>query len=174
VTPFKEPLVGSKNIGSSAIMGDPPAWIRDTDMRKSALREPAKRSDLVQAHTPRISSIGEFNAFGLYFGKHKLTQTNLGFPRLATIEPWSDSMNQVLQICCFCEKVLEEPRTPSLQDTIIFGCCPYCLTDDPRAITFRTRKSEPRLKRGSAERETEDRWETSRAEEAGTTTHYSR
>ena len=65
-------------------------------------------------------------------------------------------MTQTLQICCFCEKVLEEPRTAGVPHTIIFGCCPYCLTEDPRAITFRTRKTELDVKRGISERQTED------------------
>jgi hypothetical protein len=69
-------------------------------------------------------------------------------------------MSQILPICCFCEKVHDDTRTEvgeglwqdmkisavsgglRPQNTIFaYSCCPDCLTDDPGAIAFRTRRS---------------------------------
>jgi hypothetical protein len=67
-------------------------------------------------------------------------------------------MNVVLPICCFCEKVDDDAGTGAgeepwqdmksykvnrvlrpLDTVFAYGCCPDCLADDPRAITFRRR-----------------------------------
>ncbi len=69
-------------------------------------------------------------------------------------------MKQILPICCFCEKVRDDAETGAgeglwqdmkvymvsrglrpLKTAFAYGCCPDCLTDDPRAIAFRTRRS---------------------------------
>lgn len=64
-------------------------------------------------------------------------------------------MNLILPVCCFCEKVRDDAGEGQWQDMKIYkvsrglrpldtvfayGCCPDCLTDDPRAIAFRTRR----------------------------------
>jgi hypothetical protein len=80
-------------------------------------------------------------------------------------------VNQTLPICCFCEKVCDDggsgvgqgpwqdmksymvSRGLRPRNTIFsYGCCPACLTDDPRAVAFRTRRSRP----GSSIRDTSD------------------
>lgn len=69
-------------------------------------------------------------------------------------------MNQILPICCFCEKVHDDARTEAgeglwqdmkismvsrglgpMNTIFAYSCCPDCLTDDPRAIAYRTRRS---------------------------------
>jgi hypothetical protein len=73
------------------------------------------------------------------------------------MEAW---MEEILPICCFCEKVRDDEKTGagegpwqemkshmdsrglrSLNTIFAYGCCPDCLTDDPRAVAFRTRSS---------------------------------
>lgn len=68
-------------------------------------------------------------------------------------------MKQILPICCICEKVRDDERPEAdegvWQDmktcmvsrglrtrntAFAYGCCPDCLTTDPRASAFRTRR----------------------------------
>jgi hypothetical protein len=70
-------------------------------------------------------------------------------------------MEQILLICCFCEKVHDGARTeagegqwqdmklysvsrgPKPQNTIFaYSCCSDCLTHEPHAIAFRSRRSQ--------------------------------
>jgi hypothetical protein len=70
-------------------------------------------------------------------------------------------MKKILPICCFCEKVRDDAGTEAgeglwqdmkiymvsrglrpLTTSFAYGCCPDCLTDDPRATAFRTRRSQ--------------------------------
>ena len=69
-------------------------------------------------------------------------------------------MKQILPICCFCEKIHDDARTEAgeglwqdmkiytvsrglrpMNTVFAYGCCPDCLTGDPHAIAFRTRRS---------------------------------
>lgn len=78
-------------------------------------------------------------------------------PMNRRMEAW---MKEILPICCFCEKVRDDAGTEAgeglwqdmkshmvsrglrpLNTILAYGCCPDCLTDDPRAIAFRTRSS---------------------------------
>src|SRR6266545_2591202 len=94
--------------------------------------------------------------------------------RFKNMNPWMEaSMNQILAICCFCEKVRDDAATGAgdglwqdmkidkvlrglrqLSTVVAYGCCPDCLTDDPCAIAFRTRRrhSGPFLTRGKTEK----------------------
>lgn len=65
-------------------------------------------------------------------------------------------------VCCFCDKIRDQStqslwhdlqayeaytvsRNVKREDTILsYTCCRDCLQDDPRAITFRTRRSHSR------------------------------
>ena len=70
-------------------------------------------------------------------------------------------MKQILPIGCSGEKVQDDARTEAgeglwqdmkiytvsrglrpMNTVFAYGCCPDCLTDDPRAIAFRTRRSQ--------------------------------
>jgi len=70
-------------------------------------------------------------------------------------------MKEILPICCFCEKVRDDAETEAgeglwqdmkthmgsrglrpLNTTFAYSCCPACLTDNPQASAFRTRKSQ--------------------------------
>ena len=70
-------------------------------------------------------------------------------------------MEQILRICCFCEKVHDGARTEageglwqdmklytvsrglkSLNAIFAYSCCSDCLTDEPHAMAFRSRRSE--------------------------------
>ena len=74
---------------------------------------------------------------------------------------FSDVKDPVLLVCCFCDHVREDSRTrpahnlweDSQGDRVagqmrpqnamfVYSCCRKCLTDDPRAIAFRTRRSQ--------------------------------
>ena len=69
-------------------------------------------------------------------------------------------MKEILPICCFCEKVRQDEGTGlgeglwqemkshmvsrglrPLDTVFAYSCCPDCLTEDPRASAFRTRRS---------------------------------
>ena len=71
-------------------------------------------------------------------------------------------MKQILRICCFCEKVHDGARTEAgeglwqdrkiytvsrglrpLNTIFAYSCCSDCLTDEPDAIAFRSRRSQP-------------------------------
>ena len=73
------------------------------------------------------------------------------------MEAW---MKEVLPICCFCEKVRDDAGSEAgeglwqdmkshmgsrglrpLNTIFAYSCCPDCLTDNPHASTFRTRRS---------------------------------
>ena len=62
----------------------------------------------------------------------------------------------MLLVCCFCDQARDEStgaadpymsvmcRTPRRQGIVVsYTCCHACLQDDPRAITFRTRRNRP-------------------------------
>jgi hypothetical protein len=70
-------------------------------------------------------------------------------------------MEQILRICCFCEKVHDGARTEAgeglwqekkistvshglrpLNTILAYSCCSDCLTDEPHAIAFRSRRSQ--------------------------------
>ena len=70
-------------------------------------------------------------------------------------------MKQILLICCFCEKVHDGARTEAgeglwqdmkiytvsrglrpLNTIFAYSCCSNCLTDEPLAIAFRSRRSQ--------------------------------
>lgn len=70
-------------------------------------------------------------------------------------------MKQILRICCFCEKVQDGARTDAgeglwqdrkfytvsrglrlLNTVFAYSCCSDCLTDEPDAIAFRSRRSQ--------------------------------
>jgi hypothetical protein len=70
-------------------------------------------------------------------------------------------MKQKLLICCFCEKVHDGERTEAgarlwqdmkiytasrglrpLNTIFVYSCCSDCLTDEPHAIAFRSRRSQ--------------------------------
>ena len=73
----------------------------------------------------------------------------------------SDDREPMLLVCCFCDKVQQDSRTRPAHDLwqdlhsymvarqmrpqnaiLVYSCCRKCLTDDPRAIAFRTRRSQ--------------------------------
>jgi hypothetical protein len=62
----------------------------------------------------------------------------------------------MLLVCCFCDQARDESpdttdldvcavsRMPRRQGIVVsYTCCHACLQDDPRAITFRTRRNKP-------------------------------
>jgi hypothetical protein len=62
----------------------------------------------------------------------------------------------MLFVCCFCDHVRDEStgaadphmsvmcRTPRRRGIVVsYTCCQACLQNDPRAITFRTRRNKP-------------------------------
>ena len=70
-------------------------------------------------------------------------------------------MKQILRICCFCEKVHDGASTETseglwqdmksytgsrelttLNTIFAYSCCSDCLTDEPHAIAFRSRRSQ--------------------------------
>jgi hypothetical protein len=70
-------------------------------------------------------------------------------------------MKQILQICCFCGKVHDGTRTEAgeglwqdrkfytvsrglrpLKTIFAYSCCSDCLTHEPHAIAFRSRRSQ--------------------------------
>ena len=64
-------------------------------------------------------------------------------------------MKQILMICCFCEKVHDGEGLwqdmkistvarglSSLNTVFAYSCCSDCLTDEPHAIAFRSRRSQ--------------------------------
>jgi hypothetical protein len=70
-------------------------------------------------------------------------------------------MEQILRICCFCEKVHDGARTEAgeglwqerkistvsrglrpLNTILAYSCCADCLTGEPQAIAFRSRRSQ--------------------------------
>jgi hypothetical protein len=72
-------------------------------------------------------------------------------------------MKPMLQVCCFCDKVRDDTRSEDAQGlwqslqiymvlrklraedvAFAYTCCRDCLKDDPRAIGFRTRRSQSR------------------------------
>jgi hypothetical protein len=70
-------------------------------------------------------------------------------------------MKQILRICCFCEKVHDGATTEAgkgvwqdrkfytvsrglrpLNTIFAYSCCSNCLTNEPDAIAFRSRRSQ--------------------------------
>ena len=72
----------------------------------------------------------------------------------------------MLLVCCFCDQVRDQSpdttdlhvyavsRMPRRQGIVVsYTCCHACLQDDPRAITFRTRRNKPQRSGATARAE---------------------